>query len=525
MSEVPRRPGPRRALPRPVLVAAAGGLVVVPGVALVAARAGVPQAVVLPHWWGDWPSRQPGQLVGWVAAGVLLLGALCAAWTWLGLFLLRPVRTEGARAYSDRGRGDESSHRWRVRGVTGLAVAWSLPLLVTGPVGSLDVQSYAAVGRLAAIGLDPYHATPGRLTDSYGAAVDPGWRWTPTPYGPLQVALLRGVALVAGHQVGTAVLLIRGVAVLGLAAGLVLAVRAVPLTDRVPVLLITALNPVVLVHVVSGAHLDVLVGALAVLVVGLARSGRPATAMGFAVVACAVKLPGAVLMAFVLLDVLRTAPGPDRPRTLLRVVGAGLGTLGAVVALCPDPFGWVGALGVPGKAHNGTAPSTWMSYLAAAVTQPLPGHAPDPSFTVGRTVTAVIGAAVACFLLWRATSGSRSTAFWGVGWALVAVALTGPALYPWYLTWGLFAVAIGSGLVGRLVLMGLSSAACLAAAMGSDSVVVVTWVVVMLAVLGFTAWVGHALLANRSAGLADVRTEPLQESPAHETARRLRPGG
>jgi hypothetical protein len=166
-----------------------------------------------------------------------------------------------------------------------------------------------------------------------------------------------------------------------------------------------------------------------------------------------------------------------------------------------------------------------MSYLAAAVTQPLPGHAPGPSFTVGRTVTAIIGAAVACFLLWRATSGSRSTAFWGVGWALVAVALTGPALYPWYLTWGLFAVAIGSGLVGRLVLMGLSSAACLAAAMGSDSVVVVTWVVVMLAVLGFTAWVGHALLANRSAGRAGVRTEPLQESPAHETARRLRPGG
>jgi hypothetical protein len=482
-----------------VRVAAPGGLVVVAVAVFVTTRAGVAQAVVLPHWWGDWPRRQPGQLDEWVAAGVALLGALCALWTWLGLSLLRPVSDVGAPARPDGERGDESRHRRRIRGIAVLAAAWSLPLLVTGPMGSLDVNSYAAVGRLAVLGHDPYHVTPGWLTDGYGAAVDPMWRWTPTPYGPLQVALLRGLVMMAGHHVGTAVLLIRGVAVLGMAAGVVLALRAVPLADRVPVLLVTALNPVILVHVVSGAHLDVLVGALAVLVVGLTRSGRPATAMGFAVVACAVKLPGVVLMAFVLLDVLRAAPGPGRPRMLLRVFGCGLFALGAVMTLCPDPFGWVAALGVPGRAHNGTAPSTWVSYLAAALTEPLSGHAPDPSFAVGRTTTAVIGAAAVCVLLWQATAGTRDAAFRGVGWALVAVALTGPALYPWYLGWGLFAAAVGSGLVGRLVLMGLSSAACLAAAMGSDSVVVVTWVVVSVSVLGFTTWIGRALLAGPSA--------------------------
>jgi hypothetical protein len=495
------------ALPRPVQVAALGGLVLVVAFTFVAARAGVPQAVVLPDWWGAWPWRRRGHLVGWVAAGVLLLGGLCALWTWLGLRVLRPTGADRTAAQPETGHGDASSHHWLARGAAGLAVVWSLPLLVTGPMGSLDVQSYAAVGRLAAIGLDPYQATPGWLADRYAAAVDPGWRWTPTPYGPLQVALLRGVALVAGHHVGLAVLLIRAVAVCGLAAGIALAVRVTPAADRLPVLLLTALNPVVLVHIVSGAHLDVLVGALAVLVVGLARSGRPAMAMGFAVVASAVKLPGAVLIGFVLLDVLRAAPGPDRPRTLLRVVGAALGTVGAVVALFPDPFGWVAALGVPGKTHNGTAPSTWMSYLVTAGTQSLSGHGAGPSFLVGRTLTAIIGAAVAGFLLWRATSGSRTTAFWGVGWALVAVALTGPALYPWYLTWGLFAVAIGSGLAGRLTMMGLSSAVGLAAAMGSDAVVVATWVVVMVVVLGFTAWVRHTLLASRSTALPGVRTE------------------
>jgi hypothetical protein len=491
-----------------VRVAAPGGLVVIVMAAVVTARAGVAQAVVLPDWWGKWPQRKPGQLGEWVAAGVVLLGALCALWTWLGLSLLRPVSAAGTRARPDEDGGDESCHRSRIRAVAVLAAAWCLPLLVTGPMGSLDVQSYAAVGRLAATGHDPYHVTPGwLLPDRYGAAVDPMWRWTPTPYGPLQIALLRALVMVAGHHVGTAVLLIRGVAVLGTAAAVVLALRAAPLVDRVPVLLITALNPVVLVHVVSGAHLDVLVGALAVLVVGLARSGRPATAMAFAVVACALKLPGAVLMAFVLLDVLRAAPSPDRPRTLLRVAGGGLGTLGAVMALCPDPFGWVGALGVPGMAHPGTAPSTWVSYLAGVLSQPLSGTGPGPSYAVGCTATAIIGAATACVLLWHATAGSRTAAFRLVGWALVAVALTGPALYPWYLVWGLFAAAVGSGLVGRLALIGLSSAVCLAAAMGSGSVVVVTWVVVTLAVLGFTAWVGQGLLAGRSPSLAGGRPE------------------
>jgi hypothetical protein len=487
-----------RALPRSVLVAAPGGLLLVTVAAVVTAQAGVTQAVVLPHWWGKWPWRRPGELDGWVAGGVVLLGALCAVWAWLGLSLLRRPGTHES-AGSEGERTDRSADRSRMAGVAGLAVLWSLPLLGTGPMGSLDVQSYAAVGKLAVLGLDPYRATPGWLADGYSSAVDPMWRWTPTPYGPVQVALLREVVAVAGHEVGTAVLLIRGIAVLGLAAGVLLAVRVTPPADRAAVLLVTALNPVVLVHVVSGAHLDVLVGVLAVLVVALTHSGRPATAMAVAVVACMLKLPGAVLVGYVLLAVLRVPPGRTRSGTLPRVLAGGLCALGAVRALWPDPFGWVTALGVPGTARNGTAPSTWVSYLVATVTDRWSGRGLSLSFTAGRTGTAVIGATVVCALLWQATSGSRAAAFRGVGWALVVVALTGPALYPWYLAWGLFAVAVGSGLRGRLLLVGLSSAVCLAAAFGGGSVVVVTWVVVTVAVLGFTGWVGRALLSERPA--------------------------
>jgi hypothetical protein len=481
---------------------------------IAAARAGVSQDVTLPHWWGDWPHRQPGQLRGWVAAGIVLLGAQCGLWVWLARRLLRPrTATTGQVA-----RGDIPAEHGRrhlgVGALAGIAGLWTLPLLVTGPMGSLDVHSYAAIGRLAALGLDPYRTAPGGLTDRFVTAVDPMWRWTPTPYGPLQVALLRGLVLVAGDHVGAAVLLIRSVAVLGAACAVALAVRAAASTERVPVLLVTGLNPVVLVHVVSGAHLDVLIGALAVLVVGLARSGRPAVAMSLAVVAMSLKLPGVVLVAFVLVDLVRAGPGVSRPGPALRLVASGLGTLALVIALCPDPFGWTAALGVPGMSRSGAAPSTWISYLVAAVTGQASGDGLAFAFIVGRAMTALVGAAVVGVLLWKATSGSRAAAFRGVGWALVVFALTAPALYPWYLVWGLFSAAVGSGIRGRVVVMVLSCSLCLAAAAGEGTGVLVTWAVVLLAVLGWTVWVGRDLLGVRPGDSAGRPAVPSAESRA-----------
>jgi hypothetical protein len=501
MSEAKARSGTRsrwRGWPRSFLTAGPAGLVLVIGTVIAASQAGVPQAVVLPHWWGGWPHRQPGQLRGWVAVGIVLLGAQCALWLWLARRLLRPRDADVARADVDGGSAERAWRRWRLPALGGVAGLWSLPLLATGPLGSLDVQSYAAVGRLAALGLNPYRTPPGVLGDGFVAAVDPMWRWTATPYGPLQVALLRGLVLVAGEHVGVAVLLIRLAAVLGAAWAICLALRASSRAERVAVLLVTGLNPILLIHVVSGAHLDVLIGALAVLVVGLARSGRPVLAMPLAVVAASLKLPGAVLVAFVLLDLLRAGPGMARPRAVLRGVTSGLVTLGLIVALCPDPFGWTSALGVPGMSRNGTAPSTWVSYLVAAVTGRGSGHGLTFAFTIGRTMTAAVGAAAVCLLLWKATSGSRSAAFRGVGWALVMLALTAPALYPWYLVWGLFAAAVGSGMRGRVVLMGLSCALCLSTAAGEGTGVLVTWALVQVAVVGWSVWAGRDLLDRRS---------------------------
>lgn len=472
---------------RLIVTLAAAGLVLATGLAIAAAYAGVTQEVRLPGWLGPWPWRRSGALHGWVVLGLLLLAGLCALWTWFAAtaFWLPALR--------------DARHGLRLRVVAGVGAVWALPFVLSGPIGSLDVQSYAAIGRLASVGLNPYLVGPAALGDRFAAAVDPLWRSTPTPYGPLQVQLLRGLSLLGGPDVGPTVLLIRAVAVLALVAAVWLTLRAAEPAERLPALVLTALNPVVLVHIVSGAHLDILVGLLAVLVVMCARGGRPGLAMALAVVATAFKLPGAVLMAFVLLDVVRRTPGPLRARALRPLVAYGSAAMAAVVALCPDPFGWVRALGVPGIVRNGSAPSTWTAYAAGALTGRLSGPELDLAFTLGRTAMGMLGVGVVLTLLWSATSGSTRVAFRGVGWALIALAATGPAFYPWYLTWGLFATAVGSGARGRFAVVGLSVASCVAAALAEGWAVFAVWLALLVATMGFWSWVGRDHLARRSA--------------------------
>ncbi|MCO7219151.1 hypothetical protein NH342_04935, partial [Klenkia sp. PcliD-1-E] len=194
------------------------GCVVLPGVvALATAQAGVTQLVRLADWWGSWPVRLPGGELGWRVLAVLATAGWLASWAVLVRRLLRARTAPGGRDVA----------------VVGALGAWaSVPFLVGGPTGSLDVGSYAAIGRLASLGLDPYRTYPTVLHDAFGAAVDPMWRQTPTPYGPLQVALFRWVADLAGHDQQLAVLGIRAVAVAALAAAVALVAVAAAPRDR-----------------------------------------------------------------------------------------------------------------------------------------------------------------------------------------------------------------------------------------------------------------------------------------------------
>lgn len=453
-----------------VALAGAAGTALVVALVVASTHAGVPQKVTLPEWWwGPWPTGDQ-QRPGWGAVAVAIIAALCVVWVHL-------TRTWLA-----------GGHAPRLQTIGLVSLVWAVPFMLTGPIGSLDVQSYAAVGRLAQVGMNPYAFGPAWLHGDYAAAVSDEWQYTPTPYGPLQVSLLREIAVGAGAHVALAVMLVRAVAVVGLAAAVVLAVHAAPPRERAAVLALVALNPLVLVHVVSGAHLDILVGAFAVGVVLLVRRGRAGTAMVVAVVATMVKLPGLLLVGYVGLDVLRRTDRDALRARLVQVGGAAAATLLAIVALVPDAFGWLGALSVPGRIRSGLAPSTWVSWFVSAATGMTDAHGLDLATTIGRTLTLAAGAAVALRLLWYATDGPERAAYQGVGWGLMALAFSGPTTYPWYLTWGLFAAVVGSRLRGRLVLLALSVGYALLGGYAGGGAMGIVVMAGALAVAGVVVW-------------------------------------
>ncbi|MDP9432549.1 MAG: hypothetical protein M3P91_07530 [Actinomycetota bacterium] len=189
-----------------------------------------------------------------------------------------------------------------------MAVGILVPL---PPVGSADVLIYAAYGRIAATGADPYRTEPydyARAGDPVAKAVLPPWRRSASAYGPLATAEQRLIAEVAGPSPRRAVALlmfVNGAAFL--AAGLLLdrvaARRRVRGRDgpdhgsadsgsaesevvnsgtadceavhaRRRVALLWTANPLLLHQLVAGGHLDaIVVVAVAGGLLLLARSG------------------------------------------------------------------------------------------------------------------------------------------------------------------------------------------------------------------------------------------------------------
>ena len=187
---LPRRPaaGPARPWPtadpapprpsagwervRPVALAASFGLLLLVGVAAPsAARPGLG-----PRGWapGDLPLHLSSAAVTaalWVA---YLLGGLAVA------------RRSGRRCAAARDRLPRGGAWLALRG-WGWPLALAALALLTSPFGSADHTNYAAYGRIAAQGGDPYVVPPVTWhggTDPVTSAVEPPWTRTPSIYGP-----------------------------------------------------------------------------------------------------------------------------------------------------------------------------------------------------------------------------------------------------------------------------------------------------------------------------------------------------
>ncbi|WP_431925771.1 polyprenol phosphomannose-dependent alpha 1,6 mannosyltransferase MptB [Micromonospora wenchangensis] len=343
---------------------------------------------------------------------------------------------------------------------------WSLPLLLTPPLASRDVYSYACQGWSYAAGHDPYRVGVAAAGCPWVDAVAPIWRDTPAPYGPAFV-LLAGLAAVLGGTLAGTLVLLR----LSAVAGVLLAALCLPGLARaagVPTRRAAWLGlacPLVGVHLVAGAHNDaVLLGLLLLGLLVLVRS--PGRVRGLLVagvlfgLAVAVKATALVVLPFAALTAVH---GRYTLRALLRdggrLAGVVLATLAVVSALSGLGLGWVAGLARSGDSQQWTSPPTAVGFVVDYVGE-LAGRRPD-AVPVTRAVGLLVLVVLLAVLWWRAwtalcrlndvrqrvhrLAAARPRVTLGAaGVALAVTVLLAPVLHPWYVTGPLLLLAVSA---------------------------------------------------------------------------------
>lgn len=311
---------------------------------------------------------------------------------------------------------------------------WAAPLLLAPPLFSRDVYSYLAQGAMVDAHIDVYAHGPAQLGGPLADEVAPVWQQSTTPYGPVFLAVASALSGLTRGEIPAGLLGMRLVALLGvglMAAALPRLARHSG-ADPAAALWLGALNPLVLLHLVAGAHNDAIM--LGLLGVGLvaARGRWPVLGVVLITLAALVKAPAALGLLAVI--ALRGRRGLV-PSVLTTTFGA-LATTAAVTAVTGTGYGWIAALKTPVSPHNwsltsllGRATGTLLENLGS-------GLAPLalPAWHAAGLVVTVL---IVLFIWLRLRPGP----IYALGLSLAAVAVFGPAIRPWYALWGLFLIA------------------------------------------------------------------------------------
>lgn len=306
---------------------------------------------------------------------------------------------------------------------------------------SHDVYSYVDYARLGVVhGLDPYTHPPA------AAPFDPAyarvtWIGARSAYGPLFTLATYPLAWL---PVWWAVAALKAIAALSVLATAVLIARVAPARGVSPLgaAAFVALNPLVLIHVVGGAHNDGVAMLLATVGVAAMLSGREASAGAAFVAAFAIKAPAAIAAPFALIGAARMKPfgpsrgykastGVGRPEVRL-LVGAVLAALAiGVGAYAAFSWHWLHGIELAGSHQHKTShlsiPSTFARITGL-----------DP--TAVRIAALALFAAAFLYLLirtWRGADWLRCAS-----WASFALLVATAWLLPWYLIWTLPLVAL-----------------------------------------------------------------------------------
>lgn len=318
---------------------------------------------------------------------------------------------------------------------------WGVPLLLSVPLFSRDVWSYAAQAHLTHAGLDPYRVGPDALFGPYLDQVQRIWVDTPAPYGPLWLMLGRAVAAVTGDHVILTAEVMRLLSVVGV----VLLARYLPRLasscggDPRVALWLGVANPLLLLHFVSGGHNDALMLGLAITGLALVAEGHGTAGVAIATLGVAVKAPIGLVVAFCVPLWAARLDGAHRWwRALARVAVVAVVVFTIVTLLSGLGVGWLRGLTTPGTLISWVSVSSGLGLLANLIGRLFGAGDHRETVVAGFRTAGQVVAGVVSAGLWA--FAQRIGVLRALALALLAVVLLGPIVQPWYLVWP-FAVA------------------------------------------------------------------------------------
>lgn len=402
---------------RPSVALAIAGFTAASLTVVAGGRVGTVKAVIpLTNWMGLLAVQ--GRRAGDYLPGTLMLaGILVLVVLWIVAIRLHQA-----------GNGSE-------RGVWWIAGSWSVPFVLGPPMLSNDVWTYAAQGLMLRGGLDPYSVGPSALGNVHAiAAVDPSWRSQPSPYGPLATTVQHlAIAISGGSPLGAALVFRALGVVCFIAIGLLSADLAG--SRRVQALTLTILNPLLLLHVVSGAHLESAMCALLLGALVAAHQRRWVLALVLACAAGSVKAPAFIAVLAIVALHNEGLRGWSAWRMAARDIGVAVLSVLAFTAIVTNGWGWVRALNTPTLGHTPLAPASLISDLYT----PIVKSASFDDLAAGGRIATMLAAV--CIVIFLTVTARRRTLARTVGYGLLAVGLLGPVVYPWYLLWGILCLA------------------------------------------------------------------------------------
>lgn len=362
-------------------------------------------------------STQIGEIVSKfaVVAGIILL---IQSWLFVGYDVMK-------------GRVPDVRRLWLI------LAAWCAPLLLTPPLFSRDVYSYFTQGRLWIAGHNPYEEGTASIPGWFNDGGDPMWSESKTPYGQFFLLLERGVVAFSGPHAYTGAIVFRIIALIGVAL-LVWAIARLATwcgIESSRAVWLAALNPLVILHFVSGAHNDALMVGLVAAGLLLAVERYAWAGVILVTLAGAVKPIGLLALPFVGLIWAGVSSSWSRRIRMWIATGAiSLVILGLFGWLTGTGIGWINALSTPGAVRTWLSPPTAVGMNVGNFGEFFGVTITDAAVNYARMVGLVVTILV---LLWLCLKPEGRSPIRGAALGFFWLVALGPIVQPWYLLWSL----------------------------------------------------------------------------------------